>query len=438
YISQDGTNWAAVDVGRYDSIPNTLYVGLVVCSVSNGNLATGVFSHVQITGGDGGAPVVAPAAPAALLASGGENVATLNWQSSFGATSYTIGRATTSGGPYTTIASGVTTSSYIDTTVTNGTTYYYVVNAVNSAGTSGNSPEDIATPQAPMVNVAVGGAPNSDDYNTGSQGPAMAFDSNSNTKWYHGAAAPAWIQYDFGSGVSQTIKRYTITSASDVPQRDPAAWQFQGSNDGSTWTTLDTQSNQVFPMRQQTLTYNVAQPAAYRYYRLNVTANSGGSGYGVQLSELGLFTDQGRTILNGTYRVLNYKSGKALDLSGGNTGNGTQTVQWTYGTANSQKWTFTDQGNGQYQVMNVASGTVLDVSGGSTSDLANLIIWPWSGATNQQWQVIPCGGGCYRLTSVKSGKVADVTNGSTADGATVIQYHINGGTNQEWSISVAP
>src|SRR5262249_15744082 len=50
-------------------------------------------------------------------------------------------------GPYTTVASP-TTNSYTDTGLTNGTTYYYVVTAVNGAGESGNSNEANATPAA--------------------------------------------------------------------------------------------------------------------------------------------------------------------------------------------------------------------------------------------------------------------------------------------------
>lgn len=65
-----------------------------------------------------------------------------------GATSFHVKRSTTSGGPYTTISSPTTTS-YTDTTVTNGTPYYYVVSAVNSAGESANSSEVTATPVAP-------------------------------------------------------------------------------------------------------------------------------------------------------------------------------------------------------------------------------------------------------------------------------------------------
>jgi cellulose 1,4-beta-cellobiosidase len=90
-----------------------------------------------------------PAAPAGLAATPGNHQVSLTWNASSGATSYNVKRATTSGGPYGTIAPGVTSTSYTDTTAVNGTTYYYVVSAVNGAGESPNSSEVSATPQAP-------------------------------------------------------------------------------------------------------------------------------------------------------------------------------------------------------------------------------------------------------------------------------------------------
>ncbi len=89
----------------------------------------------------------APAAPTGLTASPGDGQASLNWSASSGATSYNVKRSTTSGGPYTTIATGVASTSYTNNNLTNGTTYYYVVSAVNSAGESGNSSQASATPQ---------------------------------------------------------------------------------------------------------------------------------------------------------------------------------------------------------------------------------------------------------------------------------------------------
>jgi hypothetical protein len=282
YVSPDGTNWAATDVGRInDPVPDTIYVGLVVSSVANGTLNTSTFSNVQITGGDGGAPVAIPAAPAALLAEPGDGAVPLRWQQSFGAASYAVQRATTSSGPYTTIASNVTGGSYTDTSVTNGTTYYYTVTATNSAGTSANSPESSATPVRPLVNVATGGTATDPANNASAK---LAFDLNSNTKWIY-AGVMGWLQYDLGH--TETVQRYTLISA-DVAGRDPKDWQFQGSNDGVNWTTLDTQSGQVFALRLQQNSYTVANPGAYRYYRLNVTSNNGDS-YNTAVAEFGLF-----------------------------------------------------------------------------------------------------------------------------------------------------
>jgi hypothetical protein len=286
YVSPDGTNWAATDVGRIDApVPDTIYVGLVVSSAANGTLNTSTFSNVEITGGDGGAPSVTPAAPAMLLASPGDGAVALRWQPSFGATSYTVKRST-SCGPYSDIKSEVIGSSYTDKSVTNGMTYCYIVTATNSAGTSGNSPADSATPVHPMVNVATGGAANDSASNPTNAG--SAFDQNSGTEWFY-SGVRGWLQYDIGH--TEIVQRYTVISANDLVPRDPKDWQFQGSNDGVTWTTLDTQSNQMFAGRFELKSYTVARPASYRYYRLNITANNGDSTF-TDLSEIGLFASK--------------------------------------------------------------------------------------------------------------------------------------------------
>lgn len=288
YVSPDGTNWAATDVGRVnDTPPSTIYVGLVVCSAAKDTLNTSTFSNVQITGGNGGAPVVTPAASAALLAAPSGKAVSLRWQPPFGATSYTVKRATTSGGPYATVASGITTSSCTDTSVLNGTTYYYVVSAVNSAGGSPNSPEDAATPRAPMWNVTFGGTATA---TVATEDAGNAFDSNSNTMWFAGRCGGVGaIQYDFGTGRAPVIKGYTITSPPIKPERDPKDWQLQGSKDGTNWTTLDTQSGQTFPFRFYEMEYALSKPAAYRYFRLNVTANNGDND--LQIGDIKLLSD---------------------------------------------------------------------------------------------------------------------------------------------------
>jgi hypothetical protein len=101
-------------------------------------------------------PTQAPAAPAGLVAIPGNNQVSLSWPASSGATSYDVKRSSTSGGPYMQLAMP-TSPSYTDATVSNGSAYYYVVAAVNSAGASANSTQASATPTAPNTGPAPAG-----------------------------------------------------------------------------------------------------------------------------------------------------------------------------------------------------------------------------------------------------------------------------------------
>lgn len=87
-----------------------------------------------------------PAAPLNLVAIPTNGMVNLSWSPAPTATSYNVKRSTLSGGSYTTIAPGITTTTYSDKQVTNFTTYYYVVSALNAAGESPNSSEVSGTP----------------------------------------------------------------------------------------------------------------------------------------------------------------------------------------------------------------------------------------------------------------------------------------------------
>jgi lysophospholipase L1-like esterase len=88
-----------------------------------------------------------PFQPIDLAATPGNGQAALSWTASSGATSYNVKRATAPDGPYMTVGSP-STSSYTDSGVVNGITYYFVVSAVSASGESTNSSRVSVTPNA--------------------------------------------------------------------------------------------------------------------------------------------------------------------------------------------------------------------------------------------------------------------------------------------------
>jgi predicted carbohydrate-binding protein with CBM5 and CBM33 domain len=93
-------------------------------------------------------PGAVPSAPTNLGATPGNAQVSLGWTAASGATGYNVKRSTTNGGPYTNVATNVSGTSFVNTGLTNGTTYYYVVTAVNASGESGVSTQVSATPSA--------------------------------------------------------------------------------------------------------------------------------------------------------------------------------------------------------------------------------------------------------------------------------------------------
>jgi phospholipase C len=87
--------------------------------------------------------------PPDLTANASDGQVTLTWTALPGSTTFNIMRATQQNGPFNTIAT-VSTPSYTDTGLTDGTSYYYVVRAhYQDGGHSGNSHQAVGTPLAP-------------------------------------------------------------------------------------------------------------------------------------------------------------------------------------------------------------------------------------------------------------------------------------------------
>ncbi len=141
--------------------------GLTTNNFSDAKLASGTTYYyvVSAENADGesansaqAGALTAPAAPTGLVAIRGSNQVALSWVASTGAASYRVKRATVSGGPYSIIASGITTTNYTDTTTANTTTYYYVVSATNATAESANSTEAVSSTAAAIAFQAESGA----------------------------------------------------------------------------------------------------------------------------------------------------------------------------------------------------------------------------------------------------------------------------------------
>lgn len=95
---------------------------------------------------------LAPNAPTSPGATPGNGQVTVNWtpSNSTDVTQQRVYYATTSGGPYTLVTSiaNNTTTSYVHTGLTNGTTYYYVIRAFDGVQESANSNQASAVPTA--------------------------------------------------------------------------------------------------------------------------------------------------------------------------------------------------------------------------------------------------------------------------------------------------
>jgi len=125
-----------------------------------------------------------PGAPV-LSATPGSAQISLSWTAVSGAATYRLHRATASGGPYTTIQTNLTGTSFLDTGLANGTTYYYVATAVNLVGEGPDSNEASATPVAAPVTVTLASVAAQDGWvlesgeNTNAGGSISATSSNS-------------------------------------------------------------------------------------------------------------------------------------------------------------------------------------------------------------------------------------------------------------------
>ena len=124
------------------------------------------------------------------------------------------------------------------------------------------------SPTQPVTSLKVGSP--SGHKGNGAQGVESSVDEDTSTKWCvsHGGRFPIIWQAAV-VGKRPPVNSYTLTSANDMPDRDPQAWRFLGSNDGSNWTQLDERKGEaVWEKRFSPRIFTFSTRTAYAYYRI--------------------------------------------------------------------------------------------------------------------------------------------------------------------------
>jgi hypothetical protein len=381
FISADGINWQRINYAEMGTTFNagaTVYVGMEVCAFDNTKLMTATMDNVAISPSSGPGP--APMTPTNLAVTAGNGQATLTWIPGAGATLCNVLRALP-GKPYYIIAANVAEATYTDTTLTNGSTYYYVVSGTNSVGVSANSAQVFVTPSA---SAAV-------------------------------PAAPAGLTaYSAGGGVGLTWPAVSGATSYNVER----------AIGGGPFTTLFCGQGRAIPSFTDLTAGNVTT-----YYYVVTAVNANG-----QSPQSNMVSGRGFPA-PGNYSLKNRSSGLMLDSLGSIT-DGTSCAQWAADTSPNQQWLVSYSGT---NVVNLECGTGEMYLDGldHTASGSFVGLWPYSGSTNQSWTIIDVGGGYYKLQNMTTGLCVDVGAGPWANGTPVQQWPSDGSYNQQWQL-VAP
>ncbi|MFL5242206.1 MAG: fibronectin type III domain-containing protein [Gemmataceae bacterium] len=292
--------------------------GLVGTSFHDSGLVNGTTYYYQLTAVESGSQsiksneafatpqVPAPGTPAGLSASAGDTQATLTWSVVSGATSYDIYRSTSKGGegatPYQT---NITSALFTDTGLTDGTTYYYEISALNAGGQSPLSSEVSATPQVPAP-----GAPASVSTNHGDGQVVLSWSSSSGASSYkiYRSTAPGaegstpylsgWTSTAFtDTGVTNGVTYYYEISAVNAGGQSPLSGEVSATPQvpapgAPTGLSASAGDQQVL------LTWSVASGAtSYDVYRSTAQGGEGATPYQTNVASAS-FTDSG--LMDGT------------------------------------------------------------------------------------------------------------------------------------------
>jgi Ricin-type beta-trefoil lectin domain-like/Carbohydrate binding module (family 6) len=443
-------------------------------TVDNGGTTAGANSYVTSWGGTSGNCGGAPGTPGTPSGSGTSgSTINVSWSASSEGSnctlSYNLFRSTAAGftpSSSNMIASDLTAPSFIDSGLAATTTYYYVIQAVNAAGTSANSAQGNGTTitgsgggttEEPYggTPAAIPGTVLAENYDTGGPGVGYSIATvNGSDNGYRSdgvdlettsaggggndigwTAAGQWFRYTVNVATAGTYNvTFTVASPNAVTDgfhlsnasganltgsvNIPATGGYQ------TWATVT--ASVTLPVGEQVLTWN-QDNGGYNLY--SAAFASSGSGGGSTLTT-GVF-----------YNLVNENSGSCIDDTASGTANGTAVQQWACGqgtnsTQPNQQWEFLNgTASGYYYVANANAPTeTWNVTGSGTTSGSLLQTWTYAGNPNEEWEAVPLGNGYYNFVGQGSGLCLDTPSASTANGVQLNIYTCNGTAAQAWKL----
>ncbi len=120
----------------------------------------------------------------------------------------------------------------------------------------------------------------------GAEGVTNLIDGNDGSKFLSFSNS---VSVEFTAPKAYAIKSYALISGNDAPERDPASWTVEGSNDGTTWAEVDNRSGQTFGSRGEKRTFELlTNEVEYQHYRFSFENNPATAAGIFQLAEIEL------------------------------------------------------------------------------------------------------------------------------------------------------
>jgi len=192
------------------------------------------------------------------------------------------------------------------------------------------------------------------------------------------------------------------------------AWTFGSTGGYQTWTTISK---------------TVDLPPGQQVLHLDVLGSS------FNLNWIELTPAAAGLVPDGTHKLINRNSGKAMDVVDASTANGVKVQQWSYAGNINQKWALVHKGANQYYIKSVQTGKAVDEASSTALSGDYISMWPVKTTAGQRWLLMPTDSGYYKIVSANSGLVLEIAGASTASGALVDQAEDDGGAGQQWQPS---